>query len=330
MKKKYFERKTQVLIIAICVLFVAVSFSSVTAVDPMDDFPDFDWEIIDNDVITGHGGFFPKGSVGIGTTSPNSKLDVSGDIRITNPRDSTDYLHISSGDSSTSLTRISDGGAVGSVSINSAGGLSAESVWSWFGFTAETGDVIVKQGNVGIGITNPSEKLEVDGNVKATSFIGDGGSLTGVVTTESDYDTTNDSWTGTGDIYTTSGNVGIGITTPSVPLDVQGSIHTTGNIDVSGNQVQDYYGFPHPDYDSGWVNIPCYSNKEFTHNLSGSPENYYVDMWYKGSSWGINIDGQGDPYTAYWYDLTDSTISVHRGAAAWTNYIRIRIWVIQD
>ncbi|UCD13611.1 MAG: hypothetical protein JSW60_08655 [Thermoplasmatales archaeon] len=41
-------------------------------------------------------------------------------------------------------------------------------------------------GNVGIGTTNPSEKLEVDGNVKATSYYGDGSSLTGVVKTELD------------------------------------------------------------------------------------------------------------------------------------------------
>lgn len=35
-------------------------------------------------------------------------------------------------------------------------------------------------GNLGVGTSNPSEKLEVLGNVKATAFIGDGSQLTGV------------------------------------------------------------------------------------------------------------------------------------------------------
>ena len=37
-------------------------------------------------------------------------------------------------------------------------------------------------GKVGIGLTNPSERLDVNGNVKATSFIGNGAVLSGVVT----------------------------------------------------------------------------------------------------------------------------------------------------
>ncbi len=37
---------------------------------------DIDWEVSGNDVITGHGGIYPSGNVGIGTTTPSYKLEV--------------------------------------------------------------------------------------------------------------------------------------------------------------------------------------------------------------------------------------------------------------
>jgi len=43
---------------------------------------------------------------------------------------------------------------------------------------------ITSAGNVGIGLTNPTEKLDVNGNVKATSFSGDGSALTGIAATD--------------------------------------------------------------------------------------------------------------------------------------------------
>jgi hypothetical protein len=90
----------------------------------------------------------PTGNVGIGTDYPSSKLEIVGDVAIVNPNDPNDKLTISSGDNDATLIFQKDGGTLGPINIDSNGGISAEGFYAYFGYTAEWGDIWVKQGDI--------------------------------------------------------------------------------------------------------------------------------------------------------------------------------------
>lgn len=103
------------------------------------------------------------------------------------------------------------------------------------------------KGNVGIGTTAPSEKLEVNGNIKIST----GGTLkfaNGQIYNQFNsiiIDTQQDGgiYFRDGDIntnmyisgYGVQGKVGIGTTAPTERLDVQGNINTSGNLSAPNN-----------------------------------------------------------------------------------------------
>ena len=88
-------------------------------------------------------------------------------------------------------------------------------------------------GNIGIGITNPNYKLEINGsaNIKENCFIQGNLIIKGITASASEV--TDNLWTesSSGNIYSSNGiNIGIGITNPTNKLEVNGSIGLSGNL----------------------------------------------------------------------------------------------------
>jgi hypothetical protein len=198
------------------------------------------------------------GNVGIGTTSPNQKLHVNGATQLGDINATTNFntvaLKVVEG-------TISTGPTLGSGTVGAQAVLYSNGAFGMYTGVSGTGNTWMQSqrndantatynillnplgGNVGIGVTNPSARLHVDGTVRFSSsgdriFIADGsfgtfelGDIDGVsdeakiVGNGSNIIISN---TGT-ETLTCSGNnrVGIGTTSPQSKLDVSG-----GDIEV--------------------------------------------------------------------------------------------------
>jgi len=133
-----------------------------------------------------------NGRVGIGTSEPSENLEVSGAVKAT-------------------------------VFLGDGSKLSGLKLPKWVDVE---GGIVYNKGNVGIGVSFPSQKLEVAGGVKAAGFEGDGSKLTGIAAGK---------WSDvTGGIAYNKGNVGIGNTTPKNKLDILGDLAFSENKHRSG------------------------------------------------------------------------------------------------
>ena len=157
------------------------------------------------------------GNVGIGTTSPGKTLDIVGEIRTSGRATFNEYVNTGFVYGNTDLVLAYSGGT--------------------------TGIIINSSGNVGIGTTSPNFKLDVNGDVRIESehYLRFGGVGSGdekwVIHKTSGGDLNFGEYAAAdGRLYLKSGgNVGIGTTSPSYNLDVQGS--TNGIIRAYGGSI---------------------------------------------------------------------------------------------
>jgi hypothetical protein len=188
------------------------------------------------------------GNVGIGTTSPTQKLDVNGNIGLSGNGTGNRWILLNETNTYAGTLRIQAGagsaaygGAInmyghshatnpGDVAVGISSGSGGSFRVNSTGIDTGTDLFIVKSsGNVGIGTTSPAYKLDVEsGNIRVSSsasgeksytFYEESGGPTGATV---GYD---------GATNSSSGNVGIGTTSPSTTLQL-----TKANTEVLANQ----------------------------------------------------------------------------------------------
>jgi len=199
--------------------------------------------------VSGNGTYsaaFMNGNVGIGTTSPGAKLEVNGQVKITGGSPADGKV----------LTSNAGGLATWQTPAVVIPGTSCQTL-RHDGTNWVANSVIFNNGtNVGIGTTSPGAKLEVNGQVKITG----GSPGTGKVLTSSDAyglaswtsesdpqvgsNATNyiPKWDGSalvsGTIYD-NGNVGIGTTSPGEALELKRN-NTDVALRIHNPQIAEY------------------------------------------------------------------------------------------
>jgi len=182
---------------------------------------------IGNDDFSGYAFFADNGNVGIGTTAPTQKLDVSGTIKVNTWGH---QIALYGGDGSTLVGRLSYTGTT--LRIQGNDGIRFEDTNG-----SNIHGVITDAGNFGIGTTAPSSTLHVAGTARIHSAANGAfgtltlGSINHIVGDVNyiNFKNNNNSW-----MMILNGNVGIGTTAPNSKVHISGTAMQQLRMETAG------------------------------------------------------------------------------------------------
>jgi len=171
---------------------------------------------------TGSNIYYNTGNVGIGTTTPAAKLDVSGEVNFSENLTISKNIKWGNSGYGIQLSVATVGPKDALVSRNASGSqwVDVGSDAAWSGVT-----LAANGGNVGIGTTTPNNKLQIGSTTYSVNSLAMGNGTQNFAidisarTIPTFFSDNNFSFMGSGG----NGNVGIGTTTPSRTLYVNGT-----------------------------------------------------------------------------------------------------------
>ncbi len=253
--------------------------------------------------------------VGIGTTNPISKLQVNGAITgkaLTVFNETGDQAILAASASGLTKFLINHAGNVG-IGVTNPGNIldiaGSTVIGTYAGSSAGPSNGLAVSGNIGVGTTNPLEKLDVQGNATVSGNLTLAGGARAIQTTA--YNTFTIGGTSTGDIYLQPKGTA---TSAIVQVGAGGSGSTTPDlfgVDVksdSGDPTLGSNGFIY--YNANTNKFRCYENGSWT-NCIGA-----------GSITGSGVAGQvtfwngtsaitGD--NAFYWDNTNKLLGIGNG-----------------
>ena len=266
----------------------------------------------------------PNNRVGIGTTAPGAKLEVNGNTRIVGSLQlylgstSNQYLSISNAFGSTFINTGTSGetifiGAPSAYQSNLQlqgdfivrGGSSSTSIQTQSSTSVVTNKIVdsgisyFNAGNVGIGTTSPSDRLEVAAaNSQLRLRDTDDNNFAQFSYSSGKLVVRNNSTTTTVNQFTLDsiGRIGIGTTSPNEKLEVNGSVRVTGaGLDVGyGNNSNNFVQIGNGRTTNGFAFIDLigdttYSDYGFRISRNNGGANTNTDLIHRGTGF-LNLN----------------------------------------